>query len=291
MEGFQRLAGHKWPTASTPVYAVIGDPISHSFSPTLLNEAFEHTGIDAVFVALRVREEDLGDALRGVRSLGIRGLSVTMPHKATIIPFLDDVTVRSRRLESVNCVYWDGSRLMGDSTDGPALADALERDYGESIKGSCVAIAGTGGAARAICMALADAGVSKIVVIGRRREAVDAILALVGPVARPGEISDAAEADIVVNATNIGMAETAGAGLSIFPRSSLRPTQLVCDIVYYPVMTPLLLDAVAVGARISNGTSMLALQAAAAFTNWMGRQAPRDIMLHTAERLASGRRF
>lgn len=269
-----------WPTGVTKVFAVIGDPIDHSLSPILLNAAFTASRLDAVYVALRVGREHLESAAHGVRSLGLAGLSVTMPHKESIIGYLDRVTERASRLNSVNCVFWDGGELVGDSTDGPALVSSVEAELGGSVSGKSIMVLGTGGASRAIVLALAEAGAREIVIVGRREEAVSKVVALGSSAARAGTVHDLKEVDILVNATSVGMAETEGAGRSPVPAELLHSSHFVYDIVYHPLLTPLLEDARAVGARTSNGIGMLVHQAARAFWIWTGKEAPLEFMLH-----------
>ncbi len=269
-----------WPTGVTKVFAVIGDPIDHSLSPTLLNAAFTANKLDGVFVALRVGREHLESAVQGARSLGLAGLSVTMPHKESIIGHLDRVTERSRRLNSVNCVFWDGAELVGDSTDGPALVASVEAEFGGSVSGRSVMVLGTGGAARAIVLALAEAGAREIVIVGRREEAVAKVVTLGSLAARAGSVNELKEVDILVNATSVGMAETEGAGRSPVPAELLESRHFVYDIIYYPLLTPLLEDARAAGARTSNGIGMLVHQAARAFWIWTGKEAPLEVMFH-----------
>lgn len=274
---------------TTKVFAVIGDPIDHSLSPVLLNRAFTEANIDAVFVALRVSRSGLKQAMDGVRALGISGLSVTMPHKEGIIQHLDKVTDRSRRLGSVNCVFWEGEELVGDSTDGPALVESLQADLKGDIAGKSVLILGTGGAARAIVLALADAKVKEVVVVGRSSEAVDRVIELGDGIARKGVPGDAASVDIIINATSVGMADTDGSGMSPLASGLIRPDHFVCDIIYFPLTTPLLKDSSEAGARVSNGIGMLTFQAARAFTIWTGKKAPVSGMLEAANLLALGR--
>lgn len=278
-----------WPTGSTKLFAVIGDPIDHSLSPALLNTAFADADIDAVFVALKVSKNSLGSAIEGMRSFGISGLSVTMPHKESIIRYLDTLTPRSRLLNSVNCVYWDGDLLVGDSTDGPALVEALEIDMGGNISGKSVLVLGTGGAARAIVLALAHANVREIVVVGRRPDAVLRVVDLGGGIARSGIAEDSAGVDIIVNATSVGMADTDGSGNSPIPFDLIREDHFVCDIIYFPLMTPLLQGASSIGAGVSNGIGMLTLQASRAFTIWTGKKAPLQAMLGVANAVAANR--
>ncbi|MCL5077195.1 MAG: shikimate dehydrogenase [Actinobacteria bacterium] len=285
----RKFSGLPWPTGTTKVFAVIGDPIDHSLSPVLLNRAFTEANVDAVFVALGVSRSGLGKAMDGVRALGISGLSVTMPHKEAIIQHLDRVTDRSKRLGSVNCVFWEGGKLVGDSTDGPALVESLQADLKDEIAGRSVLILGTGGAARAIVLALADAKVKEVVVVGRNSDAVERVLDLGGGIARKGVAGDAAHVDIIINATSVGMADTEGSGLTPLSSGLIKQNHFVCDIIYFPLTTPLLKHSLEAGAKVSNGIGMLTFQAARAFTIWTGKKAPVSGMLEAANLVARGR--
>lgn len=276
-----------WPTAKSKIFAVIGDPIEHSLSPSLLNCAFSYTGLDAVYVAFRVSEGDLEAAVLSVRALGIMGLSVTMPHKESIIPHLDRVTERSRRLNSVNCVYWDNGQLIGDSTDGEALVESIELEIGERLAGKRIMLIGTGGAARAIALALSECEPKEIVAVGRRIEAVDKVVDLGGAMARRGRVEEAPEVDVLINATSLGMEDTSGAGISPVSPRLLRKGHFVYDIIYFPMVTPLLSDAIGAGARVSNGMGMLTHQAARAFSIWTQMAAPTQILMDEAKRLTA----
>ena len=276
------MAAIPWPTGSTKVFAVIGNPIDHSLSPALLNAAFAAMELDAVYVALRVTRQDIQDAVLGIRSLGLAGVSVTMPHKESIIGQLDRVTDRAAILNSVNCVFWEDGHLVGDSTDGPALVASLEAELGESVVDKSVMVIGTGGAARAIVLALAEAAVREIVVVGRREDAVARVVGLGSPVSRGGKIDEVREIEILVNATSVGMSGTAGEGRTPIPSELLGPRHFVYDIIYHPLMTPLMKDALASGARVANGIGMLVHQAARAFWIWTGQEPPLDAMFHAA---------
>lgn len=281
-EGLRR--DDSWPIGSTKVFAVIGDPIDHSLSPVLLNAAFTAEGLNAVYVAFRVARDSLGNAMAGMRSIGIAGLSVTMPHKESIIGQLDRVTPRAEALKSVNCVYWDNGEMVGDSTDGPALVASLEEEIGESVGTKSVVVLGTGGAARAIVLALSDAGAGEVVVVGRSEEAVATTVSLASSVARPGTLHEAGKADIVINATNVGMTGTAGEARSPLEAELLSSGQFVYDIIYHPLTTPLMNEARRAGASTSNGIGMLVHQAAKAFTVWTGLEAPLQAMFEAVRK-------
>jgi shikimate dehydrogenase len=193
------------PLATTRVAAVIGDPVQHSLSPVLHNAAFQAMGLDWVYVAFPVPAGSGVAAVAAMRTFGIGGLSVTMPHKADVAGAVDRLTPVAGRLGVVNTVILTGSGLLGDSTDGPGLIDALREDEGWHADGRRCVVLGTGGAARAVCLALAGAGAAAVVVVGRRPEAAAACATLAGSVGSVGTIAQVDSADLVVNATSVGM--------------------------------------------------------------------------------------
>ncbi|MBS7628148.1 shikimate dehydrogenase, partial [Candidatus Bathyarchaeota archaeon] len=137
----------------TKVCALIGDPVEHSLSPSIQNAAFEAIGLDYVYVALRVAPESLYDALSGIRALGFHGLNVTMPHKASVIRYLDGLNDDARRIGAVNTVLNSKGRLLGYNTDGLGALQAL-RSKGVEPEGRKIVILGAGGASRAIVYSL-----------------------------------------------------------------------------------------------------------------------------------------
>jgi shikimate dehydrogenase len=260
------------PTGATRVAAVIGSPVRHSLSPALHNAGFAALGLDWVYVAFEVAEGRVPDALAGVRALGLAGLSVTMPHKSAVARAVDVLTPEAENLAAVNCVtrLADG-RLEGHNTDGPGFLDSL-REEGVEPSGLQVAVLGAGGAARAVIDALACAGAARIAILNRSPGPALEAAELARGRAHLGVPSDAHGADLVVNATPVGM----GAGsvdLPIDP-SLLRPGQVVADLVYHPTDTALLRAARAAGCRTVGGLGMLVHQAAHAFHRWTGAEAP-----------------
>jgi shikimate dehydrogenase len=225
------------PTGTTRVAAVIGDPISHSLSPVIFNAAFEAAGLDWVFVAHHVRAGETARALDGVRAMGIAGLSVTMPHKDAAFAAVDEVTREARVLGAVNCVVNRDGHLIGHNTDGDGLIAALGAD-GVAVAGKRVVVLGAGGAARSVIAALGRAG-AEVTVVNRSSDRARAAAALAGDRASVGGYEDVPKASIIVNATSVGMG---GDGL-IVPADLLSPGQVVADLVYHPVETPLLIAA------------------------------------------------
>jgi shikimate dehydrogenase len=273
-------------TGATRVAGVIGWPARHSLSPTILNAAFAAVGADWVYGAFEVPEGQGANAVAAMRILGLGGLSVTMPHKGAVHDAVDERTPVAAALGAVNCVFWRGDRLVGDNTDGAGLVDALRFD-GIEVAGRRCVVVGAGGAGRAVARALGDEGAADVAVVNRTSEAAVRAAALAGPTGRVGTGDDVARADMVVNATPLGMATEATGGepapLPVDP-AGLRPGQVVVDLIYHPDETPLLAAAGERGAQAVNGVGMLVHQAARAFRRWTGEAAPIDAMLDTTRR-------
>jgi shikimate dehydrogenase len=275
-------------SGKTRVCGVIGDPIAHSLSPVMHNAAFSHLKLDFVFLAFRVKAVDLESAARGVRGLGIRGLNVTMPHKAAVIGFLDEVDSTVKFLGSANTVLNDNGKLLGFNTDGVGALRAL-KEKGVDPKGKKVVLLGAGGAARAIAFSLAKE-VGELCVLNRAAEKAKALADALNGVFGEKVVGDALsasaiqshlqDADILVNATSVGMHPNVSQSL-VAPRW-LKPSLCVMDIVYDPVETTLAKDSKAVGARVISGVEMLLYQGAASFEIWTGCVAPIEVMRNAA---------
>lgn len=277
------------PTGRTRVVAVIGDPIDHSLSPVLHNAGFAQVGLDWVCVALPVRAGDAVAAASAMRVLGLQGMSVTMPHKADILAGVDEVTPVAATLGSVNCVRRSGDRLIGDNTDGAGFLAGLRDDFGMDPAGADCVVVGAGGAARAVVLALASAGAASVRVLNRTPERARAAAALAGPCGQVADPLDVRTADLVVNATPVGMvAGGADDRLPLDP-SLLGSGQVVAELVYHPSTTPLMRAAEAAGARTANGLSMLLHQAAVAFTHWTGQEAPVSAMADAVRAILASR--
>jgi shikimate dehydrogenase len=268
-------------TGATTVAGVIGWPIRHSRSPAILNAAFAAAGLDWVYAAFAVPPGGGGDAVRAVRTLGLGGLSVTMPHKEDAAAAVDDLSDAAAALGAVNCVSVVDGRLVGDNTDGPGFVDAIRAELGVDLAGRRVVVLGAGGAARAIVRAAAVAGAASVQVVNRTEAKAEAAAALAGACGSVADAHAAADADVVVNATPVGMAGSSSK-LLVQP-DWLHADQVVVDIVYHPARTPLLEAAAARGARTANGLGMLVHQAAHAFRAWTGEAAPIGAMAAAAD--------
>lgn len=262
-------------SGSTRVAAVIGAPVHHSRSPQLANAAFAAGGLDWVMVALKVAPGRAADAVAGVRTLGLGGLMVTMPHKAEIIGALDRITADAAALGAVNSVAWEGDELVGDNTDGAGLIASLTH-HGLVVTDQAVAVVGAGGAARSVIRSLARAGARQVSVINRSPERAEQAAALAGAIGRVGPPAVITEADLVVNATPVGMGVAPDAvGPVPFPTELVSEHQTVIDLVYQPLSTPLLRGAAERGAHTIDGLGMLVHQAARTLERWTG--VPPDI--------------
>jgi shikimate dehydrogenase len=249
---------------------IIGWPLDYTLSPAIQNAAFRSLGLDWVYLEWPVRPGDLGSAVGGMRALGAQGANVTMPHKETVIEYLDDVSGDARRVGAVNTIQRVGDALVGHNTDVDGFRSALLGDAGIDPSSKSVLVIGAGGAARAVISALDDLDAGRLVVAARREHQAEAIGSLVRR--RPAEVIDyerivevAGDIDLVVNATPLGMR-----GEHLLEGVAWREGQVVCDLVYSPPVTPLMEAARAGGAQAIGGLGMLIHQAALSFRIWTG---------------------
>jgi shikimate dehydrogenase len=260
---------------------VIGRPVEHSLSPAMHNAAFESLDLPWKYFALSVPEGRAADAVDAMRAVPIAGMSVTMPHKSAVVGLVDACTSIAAELAAVNCLWWRGEELVGDNTDGAGFVDALRHDEGYDPADRVAVVLGAGGAARAVVRALAEAGAREVVVVNRTAARAEAAVALAGPVGRLGGADAVADADLVVNATSVGMGTAVAVAterdLPLDP-ARLGAGQLVVDLVYEPATTALVRAAREQGAVAVNGLGMLIHQAAHAFRLWTGEDPPVEVM-------------
>lgn len=281
------MKAHRVPSATTSVAGIIGDPVRHSISPAIHNAAYAALGLDWVYVAFEVPAGGGAAAVDAMRSLGLCGLSVTMPHKADVVERLDSLSPTARRLGVVNTITRrpsdaGGWVLEGDSTDGSGFLDSLRADDGVDPSGKRCLVLGSGGAARSVVLALGEAGAASVAVAGRSPDAAEACAGLAGPV---GAVVDAVggletavrEADLVVNASPVGMKRGDGMPFDVDPEW-IGPDHAVVDLIYLPAVTPLVSAARRRGALAANGLGMLINQAARQIEIWTGRPAPLEVM-------------
>jgi len=262
----------------TRVAGVIGSPVTHSLSPAIHNAAFAAGGVDAVYGAFEVAPGRAGAALDAVRTLGLLGLSVTTPHKEDVADAVDELAPAAAALHSVNTVVVGrAGQLVGHSTDGDGFVAAVAA-AGVELTGTRVALVGGGAAARSLVDALGRAGVADIAVINRSESRAEVAAALT-PTGRVGSVDDIGAADVVVNATSVGM----GTAELPFDVARLRPDQVVADVVYHPLETALLAAAGERGCRTVDGLAMLVHQAVLQQELWLGFRPDSAVLRAAAE--------
>lgn len=265
-------------SGATKLATVIGAPVRHSLSPAIHNAAFAAAGIDAIYVATPVAAGEAEHAVDAMRRFDWLGMNVTMPHKAAVLPACDVLSDSARALRAANCLYWRGDRIVADSTDGAGFVRGLREELHLEAAGLRCAIVGAGGAARAVVGALGAGGAESVVVVNRNPATAAEAVAQAPAIATVGTMADLSDADLVVNATPLGMADTDHAPEIPFAVEGLRSDAVVSDLIYHPTETPLLRAARSRGLTVQNGIAMLVFQAAISFEHWTGLDAPVDAM-------------
>lgn len=259
--------------SETKRYGIIGDPIEHTISPAIHNAAFKELKLDYIYLPYWVRKDELGAVIQNMRTLDIKGLNVTIPHKIAVIQYLDELDLLAAKIGAVNTIVNNYGVLKGYNTDALGFLFALQ---GKGIKpeGKEVVILGAGGAARAIFYILDQKG-SNLTVINRTLDnAIECTriskryhTAL--ELNKENLIKALEKADILVNTISAGIQVTA---------DMIKPNLIVFDIVYNPVKTRLLKEAIKAGAVTINGIDMLLWQGALSFERWTGFKVPIGIM-------------
>ena len=262
-------------------FAVIGDPIAHSKSPSMHNSWFYDLNIDATYIPIHVSHMDLEKAVGSLKTLGASGWNVTIPHKQTIIPFLDELDPLAEKMGAVNTVVrLSDGKLKGYNTDGPGFVNSLEEVIGKDNRNKKVLVIGAGGAARGIAFALNQYGYHNLTITNRTFSKAKEMVNEIGE----GQAMSIEEAESSLNQFDI-LIQTTSAGLSNgefqMPLSieKLQEGAIVADIVYNPLMTPFLLEAKKKKAKIINGLGMFVHQGAIAFQHWLGHYPNTNLMI------------
>ena len=280
----ERITGH------TELIGLIATPIRHSKSPTMHNEAFAKLGLDYAYLAFEVGNEELEDAVKGLKALKVRGYNVSMPNKTVIGQYLDHLSPAAKLCGAVNTVVNDNGVLTGHITDGIGYMRSLQ-DAGIDVIGKKMTIVGAGGAATAIEIQAALDGVKEISIFNRKDEFWEraeqnvkninettsckaTLYDLADTEALRREINDSY---LFANATGVGMKPLEGQ-MVIPDASFLREDLIVTDVVYMPEETELLRVAKEVGCKTINGLGMMLYQGAVAFELWTGKEMPIDYM-------------
>ena len=274
-------------TGRTRLVSLIGSPVDHSGSPAIHNYSFDKLGIDAAYLALDVKEQNVCHVLKAMRSVeGWIGSNVTMPCKRAVIDHLDEIDDVAEMVDAVNVISSEGGRLKGYNTDGAGFMTNL-RKHGVEIEGATMLIMGAGGAGTAIMAQAAAEGVESLLVFVRKngesfrraQTLAERIHAKTDCRVQIHDIEDAADLEacigkssILVNATNVGMGSSADD--SLVDRAALRPGLAVADVIYFPRETRLIRDAKEAGCKVVPGLGMLLEQAAASEMIWFGVEMP-----------------
>jgi shikimate dehydrogenase len=288
-------------SGKSQIVGLLGWPVGHSVSPPMHNAAFAALGLDWCYVPLPVPvdpAERIGEAVRGVCALGLRGVNVTVPHKQAVMPHLDWLTPAAQAIGAVNTIRVEADgQLSGDNTDAPGFVADL-RDHGVDPAGQRVIVLGAGGSARAVVYGLAAAGVSEVIILNRTAEKATGLAMQMQAIFPRVAISTrtlssdltrlAARTELIVNTTSLGM--TPHIDGSPWPAEvALRPEQVIYDLVYNPPQTRLLQQASAAGATAIGGLGMLIWQGAIAFERWTGQPAPVPVMRQAVEEIFARR--
>ncbi len=263
-------------------FAVIGDPIAQSKSPEMHNTWYEQDGLDAAYVPIQVKAEDLEKAVNSFKLLGVSGFNITIPHKTTIIPFLDEIDETAKHMGAVNTVVrLQNGNLKGYNTDGDGFVRSLEEKIGQEHRHQPLLIIGAGGAARGIAYALKKSGYEDITVTNRTiSKAEDIIDALgSGKVITSDEVSKSlGQYKILIQATPAGMQYGGEVSLP-FSIEQMSKGVIAADIVYNPLMTPFLRHAKAIGGTVVTGVGMFVHQGAIAYEHWLGHYPKTEFMI------------
>ena len=266
-------------TINTKLYAVIGDPIAQSLSPQLHNGLFKANHIDALYLPVEIKSENLEKLIDGFRLLNFGGFNITKPHKMAIMKYLDEIDPLAEKIGAVNTVVCRDGKMIGYNTDGFGFIKSIENKLGKIQKEELsILILGCGGAVKSVAMALADWGIKKVIISNRTFEKAENLSAQINE-SWPGKAmaipmeeellkKTIQEVGVIVNGTSLGMADHPEK--TPLAKTLLKADILVYDMIYSPPMTQLLKDGKASGAKIENGLEMLLYQGLLAFELWTG---------------------
>ncbi|MFH0880002.1 MAG: shikimate dehydrogenase [Lentisphaerota bacterium] len=281
-----KISGHTKP------YAVLGHPIGHSLSPVMHNAAFQELGWDAIYLAFDVHPDHLMEVLPAMKKMGFGGVNLTVPLKETAFHGLSRLDATAQSMRAVNTVAMSEDGLTGYNTDGQGFLKAVEEAFGCSVKGKSLFVLGAGGAGRAVALtctgagvrsvALADADVERCRKVAQEMDAQFKFTEVQIPETQEQRWALAREADLVVQATPVGMKMSDPSPLE---SEAFRSGQLAFDLIYMFPQTPFMKAAGQGGAKTANGLGMLLHQGARAFEIWTGVKPPVDVMRKALEKV------
>lgn len=270
------------------ILGVMGDPVHHSLSPVMHNAALAKLGLPFIYKAFHVKPAHMKKFVKNLQSENITGFNVTIPHKETIIPFLDKLTPEAKKMGAVNTVYLKKGLWVGDNTDGFGFLLSLKSEAHFSVKNRNIVLIGAGGAARGIALAVASQHPKSLHIINRTLDKAKLLQKKIQGINKKlpvytlslDEISKVSwhQINLIINTTSVGLKSNEAIKI---PWRQCHPETLVSDIVYTKVFTRFLRDAKKFKLKIHPGWGMLLYQGALAFEKFTGKKAPLAIMKQT----------
>ena len=264
-------------TGKTKIVGVIGNPIEHSLSPPMHNNAYKQMNMDYVYVAFKIEKDDISKVIESAKTMGIEGLNVTIPYKTDIMEYLDEVDETAMKINAVNTISFKNNIAKGYNTDGTGAIKSIEKYT--SLKDKTVLVVGAGGASKAITFTLITRQIGKLIIANRSKDNACQLICNLKrqcdfedieyvDIARAGDVLD--EVDIIINTTPIGMYPNVDVDTPI-KTDNINEKHIVMDIIYNPLKTKLLRKAKANGAVTIEGTNMLINQGITAFEIFTGK--------------------
>lgn len=267
-----------------------GCPIDENPTGVMEEAAFAALGLDYRYLTIKVNAEDIEAAMKAVRVLHMRGINLTIPHKVSAIPYVDELSPEAQIIGAINIVVNNNGVLWGDNTDGKGFLKSLT-DRGISVEGKTITVLGAGGASRAISVVCALQGASRLHIINGSVERGSELVALLTEktsakadlICWENTVSVPEDTDILINATSVGLYPNVDQKPNI-NYGTIQAGMVVCDVVFNDPNTLFLQEAVRRGAVTVNGLGMLVNQGALNFKLWTGQEAPVDVMTETLQR-------
>lgn len=283
-------------TVNTKLIGLLGYPLKQTFSPQMHNEIFRKLKLDYLYFPIEVEDDKLEVVMEGIRNMNFVGFNVTKPYKIKILNYLNELDTLAEEIGSVNTVVIKDSKLIGYNTDGEGFIRALFNKTNINISKNIFFIVGAGGASRAISFTLARKGVKKLYILDKFQKAS---LSLVNDINNKiGEYAEFVDFDeeliaqyidksnILVNASGIGMYPNIKK--TPIKKEYLKKNLFVCDTIYNPLKTKLLLEAEEKGCKTMNGIEMVIYQGAKAFSLWTGLKEPARMMRNIIYKIIAG---
>lgn len=272
------------------LYGIFGDPLRHTLSPQMHESAFQKIGIKAFYLPFEMNTNLFRKTMKQLSSFALEGFNLTVPHKETVLPFLDQISPEAETIGAVNTVFRRGKKWVGTNTDAYGFLRSLKEEAGFSPKGKRALVLGAGGSARAVLYALCSQGIQSLTVVNRDPLRAEKLVNHFQKKGFKAKLHFSAlknfdfksalqEIDLLIQTTSVGLKSEDG---SLIKKDQIPAAHqnklLVVDLIYKPAQTELLKLAKAKGHKILNGLGMLLYQGAKAFETWTGKQAPVSVM-------------